>query len=326
MRTRIRWLRVTIVTLLFLTSFPLPKSVSQELRQPDPRWNMSVDLARGLINQAHPGRDLTPESWPGGKRVAVALTFDLDAELVWLRYPETASPSKVSRGHYGARAALARILALLEKRQIPATFFFPAMILKLHPDAVASIRRSKLHEIGYHGYAHEAVGTLTEAQERDAMTRGLQLFREAGIQPKVYRSPSWDFSPATLRLLKEFGFRFDSSLMADDRPYEILEHGTPSGVIELPVDWSKDDWPYFQLEWEAPLPGLRSPGEVFEIWREEFEGIRSEGGLFILTMHPQVIGHWNRLRMLERLLDHLDASGDAWYATLGSIGEHLQKP
>jgi peptidoglycan/xylan/chitin deacetylase (PgdA/CDA1 family) len=326
MRTSIRWFEATAVTLLFVTLFPLNESASQEPRQPDPRWNMSVEMARGIVDQAHPGRDLTPESWPDGKRVAVALTFDLDAELVWLRYPETASPSKVSRGRYGARTALARILALLEKRKIPATFFFPAMILKLHPDAVASIRRSKLHEIGFHGYAHEAVGTLTEDQEREAMGRGLQLFRDSGIQPLVYRSPSWDFSPATLRLLKEFGFRFDSSLMADDRPYEILEHAMPSGVVELPVDWSKDDWPYFQLEWEAPLPGLRSPDEVFEIWKEEFEGIRSEGGLFVLTMHPQVIGHWNRLRMLERLLDHFDASGDVWYATLGAIGQQLRKP
>jgi peptidoglycan/xylan/chitin deacetylase (PgdA/CDA1 family) len=321
-----RWTRLPGIRAFTAASILLSITIctAQEYA-PDPRWNVTVEKARQIISQVQPGPNVTPKSWPEGKRVAVALTFDLDAELVWMDDPENVSPAELSRGRYGPRAGLSRILALLDRRNIPATFFMPALIVKMHPEAIAAIRKNKRHEIGFHGYGHESVGTLSEQQERQAMQQALQIFKEAGIAPRVYRSPSWDFSSSTLQLLQEFGFRFDSSLMGDDRPYEILAGTQPTGIIELPVDWSLDDWPYFQLEWEVPLPGLRTPGEVLEIWKDEFDGIRSEGGAFILTMHPQVIGRWSRLRMLERLLDHINASGEVWYATLGEIGEHLAR-
>lgn len=289
---------------------------------PDARARLTPEEAHELISRIQPGKKLLPSVWPGGKKAAVALTFDLDAELVWMDYPDQTTPSSLSRGRYGPRTGLKRILDLLERKNIPATFFLPALVLELHPDAVASIRATGTHEIGYHGYAHENVRTLTEKEERDVLRRGLGLFHKAGLRPGVYRSASWNFSPSTLTLLQELGFRFDSSLMADDAPYEILADTIPTGVIELPVDWSMDDWPYFQLEWGTPLPGLRSPDEVLEIWKEEFEGIRSEGGVFTLTLHPQVIGRWSRLRMLERLIEYLDAN-DVWFGTLREIGEYV---
>ncbi len=289
----------------------------------DPRATLDAGEARAVIGPARAGADVTPASWPGDRRVAVALTFDLDAELVWIGDPDRVSPSELSRGQYGPRVGLERILLLLERRQVPATFFLPALMLELYPDAVAAIRASGRHEIGYHGYAHESVAALSPEEERDAMMRGLALFRKAGIEPVVYRSPSWDFSRATLSILEDFGFRFDSSLMADDRPYELLADGRATGVIELPVDWSLDDWPYFQTDWQLPLAGLRSTSEVLEIWKAEFDVARREGGLFILTMHPQVIGRRSRVAMLEDLIEHIDRSGDAWYATLGEIGKHI---
>jgi peptidoglycan-N-acetylglucosamine deacetylase len=294
---------------------------SQEI-SPDPRARLVPEEARKLISQVRPGKKLLPTVWPGGKKVAVALTFDLDAELIWMEYPDQTSPSSLSRGRYGPRTGLGRILELLERRNIAATFFLPALIFELYPEAVAAIRASGRHEIGYHGYAHEDIRTLTEEEERDAMRRGLALFQKAGLRPSIFRSASWNFSPSTLRLLRELGFRFDSSLMADDAPYELLADTIPTGIIELPVDWSLDDWPYFQLEWGLPLPGLRNPDEVFEIWKEEFDGIRSEGGVLTLTMHPQVIGRWSRLRMMERFIDYTE-SNDAWFTTLGEIGEYV---
>lgn len=293
--------------------------VSGQEDSPDPRWNLSPEKAARLAHSVRPGRDLTPDSWPEGKKVAVALTFDLDAELVWMDDPDNTSPSDLSRGHYGPEAGLQRILNLLRSRRIPATFFMAAMILKLHPESIELIRKETQHEIGFHGYAHESVGTLTEEQEREAMQKGLEMFRSIGLRPKIYRSPSWDFSPNTLKLIKEFGFQVDSSLMGSDRPYEIYASDQPTGIVELPVDWAMDDWPYFQFEWDASGTGLRSPDDVLKIWIEEFEGARSEGGVFMLTMHPQVIGRWSRIRMLGKLIDHINISGDAWYATVSQI-------
>lgn len=324
-----RQLPLPAVVCFLLGALCSPNSVAfqadQYGRMPDPRATLSSQKAQTIIRKVQTGKSLLPASWPNGKRVAVALTFDLDAELVWMRNPERATPATLSRGSYGPRIGLTRILNLLDRRQLPATFFFPALILQLHPDAITSLRRSERHAIGFHGYGHEDITTLSEEEERQAMSRGIQLFKDAGIAPRVYRSPAWNFSPSTLKLLQEFGFRYDSSLMGDDRPYEILAEGVSTGIIELPVDWSLDDWPYFQLEWSVPALALRNPDDVLQIWKEEFEGIRSEGSVFILTMHPQVIGRWSRMRMLERLLDHIDSHGDAWYATLEQVGEHLDR-
>jgi peptidoglycan/xylan/chitin deacetylase (PgdA/CDA1 family) len=289
---------------------------------PDPRATLTPAEAREIISQIGQGKRLLPTVWPDGKKVAVALTFDLDAELIWMEYPDETSPSSLSRGRYGPRTGLGRILDLLDRRDIAATFFLPALMLDLYPDAAAAIRASGKHEIGYHGYGHEDVRTLTEDEERDAMQRGLALFEKAGLHPTMFRSASWNFSPSTLRLLRELGFRFDSSLMADDAPYELLADTLSTGIIELPVDWSLDDWPYFQLEWGLPLPGLRNPNEVLEIWKDEFDGIRSEGGVFTLTLHPQVIGRWSRIRALEKLIEYMEAN-DAWVTTLGEIGDYV---
>jgi peptidoglycan/xylan/chitin deacetylase (PgdA/CDA1 family) len=286
---------------------------------PDPRAFLEIDRARRIITRVEPGRDLTPPSWPTDRQVAVGLTFDLDAELVWMADPERASPDDLSRGRYGPRAGLPRILDLLERHAIPATFFLPAIQLELHPEAIASIRKHPRHEIGFHGYAHEGVTTLSEHEERRAMAKGIDLFRKAGIEPGVYRSPSWEFSPATLGLLQEFGFNVDSSLMGDDRPYEILSHGKPTGIVELPIDWSLDDWVHFQIDWDDPLQATRDPAQVLAVWRGEFDAIREEGGMFVLTMHPQVIGRPGRIAMLEQLIEHIKSGGDAWFASLGDI-------
>lgn len=302
---------------LLWTAGPAPAA-----QAPDARAELHPERARRLLRIAGAGRDLTPERWPDGRRVAVALTVDLDGELVWLDDLEQATPGELSRGAFGQRRGLPRILALLERRSIPATFFIPALMLELHPEALGAVQSSGRHEIGFHGYAHESVITLSEAEERSALERGLALFRTRGLVPRSYRSPSWDFSRATLGLLRQAGFRVDSSLMGDDRPYELLQEGEPTGIVELPVDWSLDDWPHFQLEWDAPLP-VRSPGEVLALWRAEFDAIRGEGGVYVLTLHPQVIGRGSRIALLERLLDHVEASGGAWYATLAQIAEHL---
>jgi peptidoglycan-N-acetylglucosamine deacetylase len=313
---------VLIVILLGTWAWGRAAAAAPAPSQRDARFALDAAKARRIAGAVDAGRSLVPPAWPGGRRVAVGLTFDLDGELAWMDEPASASPGEVSRGRFGPRVGLDRILALLDRRGVPATFFLPALMIELHPEAVASIRRAGRHEIGFHGYAHESVVTLTEDEERDVLRRGLAVFRRAGVEPGAYRSPSWDFSRSTLGLLREFGFRVDSSLMADDRPYEILQDGSPAGIVELPVDWSLDDWPYFQLEWDSPLP-VRDPAEVLAVWKEEFEGIRSDGGAFVLTFHPQVIGRWSRLRMLQRLLDHVDARGGAWYATLSQIAGHL---
>jgi len=150
------------------------------------------------------------------------------------------------------------------------------------------------------------------------------LKEQTGKAPVGIRTPSWDFSAYTLKLIRELGLLYDSSLMADDRPYEILENGKPTGVVELPVEWLLDDYPYFGFERFTDVRPHITPNEVFEIWAAEFDKAYEEGTLFVLTMHPKYIGHRSRIAMLEKFIQHILAKKDVWFATHEEIARYVK--
>lgn len=294
-------------------------------KQEDQAWQWSVDKVKSVVNKVRAGKDLTPKVWPNGAKVAVALSFDFDAETNALRDKEL-SPGVFSQGEYAARAAIPRILALLDKYKIPATFFVPAITAKLHPAEIKAILAKGRHEIGMHGWIHERNALLSEKEERELMQKSYAALKEAvGKTPAGIRTPSWDFSPATLKLIRELGLLYDSSLMADDRPYEILEEGKATGVVELPVEWLLDDYPYFGFERFASVRPHITPAEVMEIWAAEFDKAYEEGTLFVLTTHPKYIGHRSRMMMLEKLVEYIQAKKNVWFATHEAIARYVKK-
>ena len=266
----------------------------------------------------------------------VCLSFDFDAISGWLFRGET-SPTSISRGEFGARVGIYRVLDLLTQHQIPATFFIPGHTCDTFP-AETKLVAAAGYEIGHHGYCHEVPNTLTRDAEEAILERGIAAIqRICGKAPTGYRSPSWDLSPHSLDLLLAHGFRYDSSLMADDfTPYLCrsgdagdadgpYRFGQPVPLVELPVSWMLDDFPAF--EWNARRgSGLAAPSHVEEIWREEFDFMyeRVPGGVFNLTMHPQVIGRAHRIRMLDRLVRHMRGRPGVRFAMLGEVAERVR--
>src|SRR4051794_911423 len=239
-------------------------------------------------------------------RVAAALTFDFDAESAWLGAFKVDTPSALSRGAYGAFEGVPRILKLLEKDDLPATFYIPGDTCDRHPDVVKSIQAAG-HEIGHHGYLHEAPHVLSPEDERVMIERGLDaLQRIVGIKPKGYRSPSWELSKATYGLLAEYGFEYDASQLARDRPYWVVDQGKRTDIVEVPGAWELCDSARFLFAYNPVyLMGLSGPSKVQEIWVEDFDGAYEEGGdtCYVLTMHPQMIGRHHRMQMLERVIN-----------------------
>lgn len=290
-----------------------------------PPWQWSEDVWRGHVEAVRAGKRLVPERWPGGARVAVALSFDSDHETIPMRDGET-SPGRLAQGEYGSRVGAVRVLDLLDRYQVPATFFMPAVSAALHPEEARSTV-SRGHEIAVHGWIHERNTLLSAADERDLVARAVdELESITGTHPVGVRTPSWDFSDSTLGILRELGFRYDSSLMADDEPYEILASGKRTGLVEVPVDWIRDDAPYFTMDRYGAVRPYTRPRDVLEIWIDEFDAAYRDGGVFQLTMHPHVIGHRSRLVVLRELLDHIRGHPDVWFGTHAELADiaHLQ--
>ncbi len=308
--------------MFFLTSFlAFPSNGSQEEKP----WQWSLEKIKSKVAKVRAGKGLTPESWPDGAKVAVALSFDFDAETNALR-DNRISPGIFSQGEYSARAAIVRILFLLDKYNIPATFFVPAVSALLHPEEMKAIVAKGRHEIGIHGWIHERNSLLSEKEERELMTRSYETLKKiTGKAPTGIRTPSWDFSPSTLKIIRELGLLYDSSLMADDRPYELLEEGKPTGIVELPVEWLLDDYPYFGFDRYSSVRPHIAPMDVLSIWAAEFDKAYEEGTLFVLTMHPKYIGHRSRIRMLERLIQRIIAYKNVWFATHEGVARYVKK-
>lgn len=291
-----------------------------------PLWAQDPEAIRAPIEIVRAGRDLLPKTWPGGARVAVSLSFDVDTEPVWLGFQGQSSPSYMSRGEYGARAGMRRVHALLDRHKIPATFFIPAMTMVLHPDVAKGLKERPRHEVGFHSYVHENPLTLKPDEERAVYDKAYKIFMEQiGKKPVGFRSAAWDLTESTIAIAEEMGFLYDSSMMADDRPYMLRSKGRESSLVELPVEWILDDWPYFQISWGSHHVGLRTAEEVLSIWKGEFEGAYEERSMFILVMHPQVIGHRYRMAMLDDLVDHMKSKEGVWFATHEEIARYLIK-
>jgi peptidoglycan/xylan/chitin deacetylase (PgdA/CDA1 family) len=303
--------RLTLLLPLLLAAH----APAQNPPQPEgpPAWQWSWEKIQATVGKVRAGRDLTPAAWPGNNRVAVALSFDLDNETPSLR-DGNSSPSELSQGEYGSRVALGRVLALLDRHGIKASFFIPAVVAKLYPESIKQIR-ARGHEIGIHGWIHERNSGLSEADERRLMKQAADTLAEiTGTRPVGLRTPSWDYSPSTMKIIRELGLLYDSSLMADERPYEVLYEGKPTGVVELPVEWILDDYPYFGMNRFSTIRPHIGPEDVLDIWRKEFDVAREERSLFLLTMHPHIIGHRSRIVILDKLIQHMKSAGGVWFA------------
>jgi peptidoglycan-N-acetylglucosamine deacetylase len=269
-------------------------------------------------------------------RLSCCLTFDFDAISLWLGTFQSSNPSMLSRGEFGA-VAIPRILKTLADREIRATFFIPGHTALAYPETVRAIAEAG-HEIGHHGWVHESPADFDASGERSNLERGFDaLDAVARVRPRGYRSPAAVLTKASLRLLLEYGFLYDSSCMATDfYPYylrlddrwsttEPYGFGETSPLVEASFSWSLSDFSRFEFVW-AQNPGFSSPSQVEEIWRGEFEYAYRDcpGGVYNLTLHPQVIGRGHRLLMFESLLDHFRAFDGVRFEPLGEYVERWQ--
>ena len=267
-------------------------------------------------------------SWPAGKRAAACFTFDVDAESpILFEHPESAAWLDVmSHQAYGPRTGVPRLLRVLDRQGIRATFFVPGYTAERWPGVIRAIRDAG-HEIGHHGYLHEGARSAQDpSTEEPRLVRGLEaLHAAAGVRPVGYRAPMWELSYGLPAILARHGFLYDSGLMDADHPYRLAtgpEEGAAS-IIELPAHWSLDDWePYNYLPGITGSGVIASPADVLARWTLELEAIVADGALFMLTNHPFISGRASRAVALEKLMERARAIDGLWIASAEQIAAH----
>jgi peptidoglycan/xylan/chitin deacetylase (PgdA/CDA1 family) len=253
----------------------------------------------------------------------VCLTFDFDAISGWIARGMT-SPTPISRGEFGIVGA-GRILALLAKYRIAASWFIPGHTLETYPGACRLVADAG-HEVGHHGWTHVPPANMSREQEEEGLVRANEAIRKLTGRPaRGYRSPSWDLSPHSVELLLKHGFFYESSMMGDDyTPYRVrlgdvitLEKpavfGKPTKLIEMPISWTLDDYPHFEFV-RTPtsiLPGLMNAESVLGNWLADFRYLKQnlDWGVLTYTFHPFVIGRGHRMLVLEKLIRTLADEG-----------------
>lgn len=260
-------------------------------------------------------------SWPDGRSFAATISFDFDAEEVWIgEDPDNADrPGVLSQGAYGPRVAIPLILELLAEHGITATFFVCGRDALRHQDSVRSIIAGR-HEIGHHGHTHTNPTQLGDGEQTEEIIRGLEVLGGLGAEVTGYRSPSWELTAHTRELLKENGFSYSSNRLDALAPYVDGD-----GLVEVPVSWILDDAPHFWFANDTWEKTIRSPREVLDVWLPEIDGIARLGGHVMLTMHPMLIGRPSRLEMLDRVLTHLRDQG-AWFCTAAQAAAVVTMP
>jgi peptidoglycan-N-acetylglucosamine deacetylase len=254
--------------------------------------------------------------WPEGAQCAVMLTFDFDAETLWIsRNPENINrPGILSQGLYGAKVGVPKILETLDGFGLPSTFFVPGWTAEKHTDKVEAILKAG-HEVAHHGYLHEWISPDKPDEEMASFDRGLDaLEKTVGVRPKGYRSPAGETSANMIRLMSERNFLYDSSMMDQINPYRHTLEDGGTGPVELPWHWSIDDAPHVLFSIERPRTILPNE-QILNLWKAEFKEIYRWGGLFNLVMHPQCTGRPSRIAMLREMIAYILSFPHVWFGT-----------
>ena len=260
-------------------------------------------------------------------KTAVLLTFDMDAETLWTaRDPAGAGkPVWLSQGRYGPKVGLPRILALLARYEIPATFFIPGQVVDSYPAQIDSILDAGL-EIEHHSYSHTWSDGLSAEQEGEEFQRGWDsIVAATGREPRGWRSPAGELTPHSVALMERFGFTFSSNMFDSDSAYLLRDGERTTEIVELPFAWALDDAPFFMYSNRLQGRVMSAPSAVAETWCLEYEGIASEPGThFMLGMHPQVIGRTSRLWALERTVQRILELGTGEFLSCSSYADRVR--
>lgn len=306
--------------LLSITILSVPVQADESEKQP--AWQWSTEKINSKVNIIRAGQDLQPAQWPDGNRIAVLFSFDVDNETNTLSQGGSPDPLLLSMEQYGARKGLQRVLALLDRHEVPATFFIPAVSLQLAPEMAGLIKQSGRHEFAVHGWIHASVAGMTREQEKSIIQKSRDyLESQTGERPVGYRPPFGINSENTHSILEELGFLYDSGLAADDSPHALSANGKPLRLIELPANVNFEDSVLDPMNTFSA--GLVTPGDLLQSFKDGFDTLYAEGTMMLFILHPHVSGRPSRIGIYDKLIRYMKRHEGVWFATHRQAAEYV---
>ncbi len=207
--------------------------------------------------------------------------------------------------HLGTPEQMAALRDVVERHGVTSTFFVTGERAAENPGGVRALHNAG-HEVGMHGWAHEAWSELDPATERELATRATHAIADAiGKQPHGFRAPGGARSDATADILLELGYQYDASLGDGMTP-------TRETIVNVPFVWPGVDG-YWYLRDEPADPAV-----VEAAWRKAL----GKPSLFVTICHPEITGlDEARLAVLDAIV--AEAAATRELCTVGAIAARI---
>jgi peptidoglycan/xylan/chitin deacetylase (PgdA/CDA1 family) len=281
---------------------------------------MEADWKKGL--RSTNDRTIDKVEWPRGAQSAVSMTLEIDLNVA--RDMMADSQAEWTQGEFGARVGIWRVLDLLRRHQVSATFFIPVKSAELYPEIVKAVVQDG-HELACHTNQHDDVSKMERQAEKEMLNRSQEALAIYSKHPPVgWRKAVGEISPNTLDLLIDQGFLYIANGMADDIPYWWKIEDSNRRILAIPYSWMFDDALYF-IFYPGRETGIQNPSKLLEIWEAEFDASYELGRLFIFTCHSFLIGRVHRLAMLDKFITYVKARPRVWFATCKEVVEYWIK-
>jgi peptidoglycan/xylan/chitin deacetylase (PgdA/CDA1 family) len=276
--------------------------------------------------------------WPNNARIAVLVAFDYQAEVGEWNFPDgTPNYGQITEASYGGRVAIWRVLDILAKHGIRATFNTVGLTAEYYPQSAKAIVQAG-HEIAGHTHTHRAQYTLSYEEEVQEVRNTVETIqRITGERIVGWRCPIVQPSRNTLKILIDEGFLWDGNFLNYDLPY-MLDIPGAGRLVEVPYTFSTDDFPFIYGAVRQDYGGFPGPrntmADLFQIQKDEFDVLYKESEtmprMYVFQNHPLVMGRAHRAVYFDRLLEHMKQHEGVWFATFKEVSEwwlkHYDKP
>jgi peptidoglycan/xylan/chitin deacetylase (PgdA/CDA1 family) len=259
-------------------------------------------------------------AWPNGKKVAVSVTvmFETWSEGHAPSYsvqtthlkPGTVDHASKAWSTYGGRVGVWRIIRMLDRLQIPGTFFTSARCIEEYPAAVKQIVKSG-HDLGGHSYTQDQLLAYMTVEQQEATIRRSVDMLQAFSARKVtgWASPVVAFTPETAGLLVKAGLTWTTDVTYADLPIKLH---TPHGVIAgVPTTDFSDN-----------RVMRASPRDLFDVYKGTFDYLYANEplGLLVFVIHCQFGGRPLITAVLQEVLQYIAQFPDVWFARHEELG------